>query len=178
MIGRSTPSLETDRLHLRPFRQDDLDAYAAMCADPEVMRYLSPTGQTLSREDAWRQMAMFAGHWQLRGFGTWVAEERRTGRFVGRIGLHYPEGWPDRELGWTLCRPFWGQGLASEAARAVADHAFRDLGWTHVISLILPGNTRSIRVAERLGARPAGVLLFREVGHLVYRLERTDGHQG
>jgi len=163
--------LETERLLLRPFRQADFEDYAVMCADREVMRYLSPTGDPLSREDAWRQMAMFAGHWQLRGFGLWAAEERQTGRFVGRIGLHYPEGWPDRELGWALCRQFWGQGLASEGARAAAGHAFRTLGWTHVISLIRPGNTRSIRVAERLGARPAEVSIFREVEHLVYRLD-------
>jgi RimJ/RimL family protein N-acetyltransferase len=163
--------LETERLRLRPFQQADFEDYAAMCADREVMRYLSPTGDPLSREDAWRQMAMFAGHWQLRGFSLWAAEERQTGRFVGRIGLHYPEGWPDRELGWALCRQFWGQGLASEGARAAADHALRTLGWSHVISLIRPGNTRSIRVAERLGARPAEVSIFREVEHLVYRLD-------
>jgi RimJ/RimL family protein N-acetyltransferase len=164
-------TLETDRLRLRPFRQADLDDYAAMCADPEVMRYLSPGGAPMSREDAWRQMALFAGHWHLRGFGLWAAEERGTGRFVGRVGLHYPEGWPDREVGWTLSRQFWGQGLATEAARASADHAFRELGWSHLISLILPGNARSIRVAERLGARPAEAVVLRGVEHLVYRLE-------
>ena len=163
--------LQTERLSLRQFRPDDIDAYAAMCADPEVMRYLSPSGGVLSREDAWRQMAMFAGHWQLRGFGMWVAEERQTGRMVGRIGLHYPEGWPDRELGWALSRQFWGQGLASEGARAAADHAFRELGWTHLISLIRPANVRSIRVAQRLGARPEGVALVRGVEHLSYRLD-------
>ncbi len=163
--------LQTERLLLRPFRQDDIDAYAAMCADPEVMRYLSPSGDVLYREDAWRQMAMFVGHWQLRGFGMWVAEARQTGQFVGRIGLHFPEGFPDRELGWALSREFWGHGLATEGARAAAEHAFRELGWAHLISLILPGNIRSIRVAERLGARPAGVAVVRGTEHLVYRLE-------
>jgi RimJ/RimL family protein N-acetyltransferase/predicted enzyme related to lactoylglutathione lyase len=162
--------LETERLRLRPFKPEDAGAYAAMCADPEVMRYLSPTGDVLSREDAWRQMAMFVGHWQLRGFGMWAAEERETGVFVGRIGLHYPDGWPDRELGWALCRRFWGRGLASEAARAAADYAFRQLGWTHLISLILPANSRSIRVAERLGAVRSGVATVRSVDHIVYRL--------
>src|SRR5262249_7335550 len=134
-------------------------------------RHLSPTGEPLSREDAWRQVAMFLGHWQLRGFGMWAAEEFGTGQFVGRIGLHYPDGWPDRELGWALRRQFWGRGLATEAARAVAHHAFHGLGWDHLISLILPGNARSIRVAERLGARPASGISIRGVQHLVYRLE-------
>jgi RimJ/RimL family protein N-acetyltransferase len=163
--------LHTQRLHLRQFRPGDIDAYAALCSDPEVMRHLSKTGEPLSREDAWRQMAMFCGHWQLRGYGMWVAEERDTRRFVGRIGLHYPEGFPDRELGWALARDFWGRGLATEAARAAADHAFRELRWDHLVSLIRPGNTRSIRVAERLGARPDGTTPMRGLEHLVYRLE-------
>jgi RimJ/RimL family protein N-acetyltransferase len=179
VLSGPLPVLDTPRLLLRPFRPADADAYAAMCADPEVMRYLSPGGEPLSREDAWRQLAMFCGHWQLRGFGTWAVEHRGSGRFAGRIGLHFPEGWPDRELGWTLVRAFWGQGLATEGARAAAEFAFRQLGWKHLISLMLPRNERSIRVAERLGAKPAGRLLVREVEHLVYRLDsrewRTEG---
>lgn len=163
--------LQTERLLLRAFRQDDVDAYAAMCADPEVMRYLSVTGALLSREDAWRQMALFAGHWSLRGFGMWAVEHRQTGRFVGRVGLHHPEGWPDLELGWSLRREDWGQGFATEAARAAADHAFHELRRSHLIHLILPGNERSIRVAERLGAAPAGTDIVRGVRQLVYRLD-------
>jgi RimJ/RimL family protein N-acetyltransferase len=165
--------LRTGRLLLRRFRADDIDTYAAMCADPEVMRYLSATGEPLSRADAWRQMAMFSGHWELRGYGMWVAEELQSGHFVGRIGLHYPEGFPDRELGWAICRRFWGQGLASEAARAAAGYAFQTLGWDHLISLILPGNTRSIRVAERLGSEAAGVATVNGIEHLGYRLDAT-----
>jgi RimJ/RimL family protein N-acetyltransferase len=165
--------LRTQRLLLRQFRPDDIDAYAAMCADPEVMRYLSASGETMSRADAWRQMAMFSGHWQLRGYGMWVAEERTSGRFVGRIGLHYPEGFPDRELGWALAREFWGRGLASEGARASADHAFATLGWDHLVSFILAGNARSIHVAERLGSKPAGTVAIHGLEHQVYRLERV-----
>jgi RimJ/RimL family protein N-acetyltransferase len=164
-------NLQSERLLLRAFSDADLDAYAAMCADAEVMRYLSVTGALLSREDAWRQMALFAGHWTLRGFGMWAVEERVSGQFVGRVGLHQPEGWPDRELGWSLARPAWGRGYATEAARAAADYAFRTLRWPHLIHLILPGNDRSIRVAERLGARPAGTDIVRGVAQLVYRLE-------
>ena len=164
--------LRTQRLLLRQFRPEDLDAYAAMCADPEVMRYLSASGETLSRAGAWRQMAMFCGHWQLRGYGMWVAEDGGSGRFVGRIGLHYPEGFPDRELGWALARGFWGQGLATEAAQAVVDHAFKTLGWDHLVSFILAGNSRSIRVAERLGSKLTGTVAIHGLEHQVYRLER------
>jgi RimJ/RimL family protein N-acetyltransferase len=145
-------TLTTDRLLLRPFRHEDIDAYAAFCADPEVMRFLGDGG-TLARDDAWRQMAMLAGHWTLRGYGMWVLEERASGSFVGRAGLHYPDGWPEPEIGWALARPFWGRGLAYEAGRAAMDYAFMQLGWKRAISLIDAANTRSIRLAERLGER-------------------------
>ena len=148
-------TLETDRLRLRMFREDDLEAYARICADPEVMRYLGE-GRTLSRTEAWRQMAMILGHWQLRGFGLWAVEERSTGALVGRIGLFQPEGWPGLECGWMLARPHWGKGYATEAARRSLEHAFGALGQSHVISLIRPGNVASIRVARRLGERHEG----------------------
>jgi RimJ/RimL family protein N-acetyltransferase len=109
-------------LLLRPFQAADLDAYAATCADPEVMRYASEHG-ALNREDAWRQMAMLVGHWELRGFCMWAVQELTTGDFVGRVGLHYPEGWPDHEIAWALARPFWVRGYATEAARAALGEA-------------------------------------------------------
>jgi RimJ/RimL family protein N-acetyltransferase len=158
-------------LRLRPFRAEDLEPYAALCSDPEVMRYVGERC-VLSREEAWRQMAMLAGHWHLRGFGMWAVEELETGTFVGRVGLHYPEGWPDREVAWALARRFWGRGYAAEAARAALAEAFQ-LGWPRIISLIDPANTRSIRLAERLGERLAGEATVH--GHLVavYALERS-----
>jgi RimJ/RimL family protein N-acetyltransferase len=164
--------LETERLRLRPFRAEDLDAYAALCADPEVMRYVGDRG-ALSREDAWRQMAMLAGHWQLRGFGMWAVEERSTGAFVGRVGLHYPEGWPDREVAWALARAYWGRGYAFEAARAALDEAFGRLGWSRAISLIDPANARSVRLAERLGELPEGEATVRGHRVSVYALPRS-----
>ena len=165
--------LETERLILRPFREEDLGAYAAMCADPEVMRFLSVSGGLLSRAEAWRQIALYLGHWALRGYGTWAVEERSTGAFVGRVGLHYPEGWPDRELGWTIARGFWGRGYASEAARAAIGHAFKTLGWTHLVSLIHPENHRSARLAERLGYRVHGTAEVLGLHLTMYRLDRT-----
>ena len=114
----SVPTLDTARLRLRPWHDDDLEPYAAMCADPEVMRYMGD-GATLSRGDAWRSMAMFVGHWQLRGYGMWAVEERATRPFVGRVGLHRPEGWPGLEVGWMLDRATWGRGYATEAGRVV-----------------------------------------------------------
>ena len=142
------PAIETARLWLREWRDDDLDAYAAIAGDEEVAHYLSGP---LDRGDTWRQMAMFHGHWGLRGFGTWAVEEKATGEMIGRIGLHQPEGWPGLEVGWTLARRTWGQGYATEGGQASLDYAWNVLGADHVISIIDPDNARSIAVAERIG---------------------------
>jgi RimJ/RimL family protein N-acetyltransferase len=165
------PTLTTDRLVLRPFRDDDLDAYAEICADPEVMRYLGD-GKPLSRAEAWRQMAFIVGHWQLKGFGLWAVEEKASGALIGRAGLLHPEGWPGFELGWTLGRQWWGKGYATEAARMALRYAFEELDRDHVISLIRPENHPSIRVAERLGERLEGEVELFGGRTLIYGMDR------
>jgi RimJ/RimL family protein N-acetyltransferase len=165
-------TLETDRLLLRMFRPEDHDAYATMCSDPDVMRYLGD-GKTLNRSEAWRQMALIAGHWHLRGFGLWAVEERATGALIGRIGFFEPDGWPGFELGWMLRRASWGKGYATEGARRALAYAFGTMDRDHVISLIRPANRPSVRVAERLGEKREGQTdLF---GHpvLVYGIARA-----
>ena len=164
-------SLETSRLRLRQPAASDLSDYAALCADAAVMRYVGDRGP-LSRMDAWRQLAMLAGHWTLRGYGMWVVEELGSGAFVGRVGLHYPEGWPEPEVAWALASAYWGRGYALEAATAALRIAFDTLGWSRAISLIAPLNLRSIRLAERLGERFERNLIVR--GHEVslYAIER------
>ena len=167
--------LETDRLIMRMWRNEDFEAYAKLCADPEVMRYLG--GNPLDRMEAWRNMASHVGHWQLRGYGHFAVEEKATGEFVGRVGFMNPEGWPAFEVGWTLAREFWGRGYATEAARRALAYAFNELDKDHVISLIDPRNKNSIRVAERLGEKEEGkVELFgREV--LIYGIDRPANFQ-
>lgn len=150
-------SLSTDRLILRMFRDDDIDEYAAICDDAEVMRFIGD-GKRLSRPESWRNMAMILGHWQLRGYGIWAVEERQSGRLVGRVGFFNPDGWPGFELGWLLGRDHWGRGFATEAGRAALDFAFNVLRRDRVISLIHPGNQPSIRVAQRLGERFDGLV--------------------
>jgi RimJ/RimL family protein N-acetyltransferase len=146
--------LATDRLILRAFCESDLDAYAAMLADPDVVRFLGT--QPLTRSEAWRNLAMVLGHWTLRGYGLWAVEDRESGLLAGRVGLWRPEGWPALEVGWTLRRQFWGRGFATEAAHAVIEYAFSTLGQNHLISLIHPENVRSIAVASRLGMTHEG----------------------
>lgn len=142
--------LVTARLRLRQFAESDLDAYAALCADPEVMRYIAD-GATLDREQTWRQIAMFLGHWTLRGYGLFAIEPRLGGPMIGFAGLWHPEGWPGVEFGWRLARSAWGHGYATEAAVAARDWAFGTLSLDRFVSVIDQDNARSIRVAEKLG---------------------------
>lgn len=170
------PSITTERLVLRAWRQEDLDPFAQMCADPEVARYLG--GQTLDRDQSWRSIALFMGHWALRGYGLWVVERRADGRFIGRVGLWRPEGWPGLEVGWALTRSAWKQGYATEAARASMQFAWTALDATELISLIHPANHASQRVAERLGLRRDGRQNLGTTELLVYRCERPAESAG
>lgn len=158
------PTLHTDRLTLRPWAESDLDAYAAMCADDEVMRHIG-AGGAVGRDIAWRQMAMFAGHWALKGYGMWAVAERTAspngGALVGRVGFLNPEGWPANELGWLLGRAHWGRGFAHEAAVAARRHGREVLGLSgRLISLIRPDNQLSIALAGRLGAELESTIEF------------------
>ena len=125
-------------------------------------------GKVFTRGEAWRSMAFFIGHWQMRGYGHWAVEEKATGRMIGRIGFLNPEGWPGFEVGWTLARQAWGKGYATEGGGVALQYAFKELDQRHVISLIHPDNTPSMRVAERLGEKREGTARLGEWDVLVY----------
>jgi RimJ/RimL family protein N-acetyltransferase len=161
------PSIPTERLVLRAFDASDLDSFAKMNADPEVVAFLG-NGQTVDRQESWKIMAWLLGHWQLRGFGPWAVEERETRRFVGRVGLFYPEGWPGIEISYVLARSAWGKGYATEGARAAMSHAFEKLKIPRLISLIHPANRSSVKVAEKLGETFDGQMEFNGRTVLVY----------
>lgn len=156
---------------MREWRDDDLAQYAAMAADPEVMRFL---GGVVSRAEAWRAMALHAGHWQLRGYGLW-AVEGQDGSFLGRVGLWNPDGWPGLEVGWTLARQAWGTGYATETARAAMGWAWSELRAPRLISLIAVDNARSIHVADRLGMTPLRGDDLHGTPVTIYGIERPLG---
>ncbi|MFM9851143.1 MAG: GNAT family N-acetyltransferase [Hyphomicrobiaceae bacterium] len=143
------PVLETERLRMRPWCDQDLDAFADFCADEESTRYL---GGVCDRADAWRRMAVIAGHWALRGYGIWVIEDKATGAFAGYSGLWNPEGWPGPEVTWSVCTPFRRRGYAVEAAQRAREFAYDELQWPTAVSVIHPDNSASKRVAARVGA--------------------------
>jgi RimJ/RimL family protein N-acetyltransferase len=143
------PRLETERLFMREWRQEDLAPFAEILADEEVMRYLG--GETLSKDDSWRNMARGAGQWLLRGYGAWAVVRKSDNALMGRVGLLNPEGWPGLEVGWTLGRPYWGKGYATEAARAAMNYGFLTQNVDRLISMIDPDNVASQAVALRIG---------------------------
>jgi RimJ/RimL family protein N-acetyltransferase len=150
MLG---PTLETDRLILRPPEERDLDGFAELMADEEAARFV---GGRQERAGAWRGMAAMAGSWALRGYGMFSVIEKASGRWIGRLGPWQPEGWPGAEIGWGLIPSAWGRGYATEGAAAAIDWALDSLGWDDVIHCIAAANTPSARVAERLGSTLRG----------------------
>jgi len=163
----AVPELSTERLLMRGWREEDFEPWAAVLGDPLVARGL---GQDAGMPpiEAWRDMALMAGHWALKGYGNWVLEERDSGELVGRAGLYYPPDWPEIEVGWTVAREHWGKGYAAEAGRAAAGWAAEQLGLRHIVSLIHPANEQSIRVAQKLGEKLEGHLRVRGFDLLVY----------
>ncbi len=111
---RDPPVIETERLRLRPWRDDDLDAYAALCADPEVMRWHGAQGDPLTRAQAAEQMESFRRLWDDDGFGLWCAAPKDTDECIGFIGLAIPRFLPEIlpcvEIGWRLARVVVGPG--------------------------------------------------------------------
>lgn len=145
----ATPTLETERLTLRPFREDNATALVELSQDPDVMRYVGDR-RVPTLQEAWRAIAGWIGHWALRGYGQWAIAERSSGHLIGRAGIINPADWPGAEVGYLLGRAWWGHGYA-EAARAAMDWGFREIGFDELISLIDPANAASIAVATRLG---------------------------
>ena len=142
----AAPVIETERLVLRGPEERDLPAHVAFYATERA----SWVGGVQDTRNAWRGFAAAIGHWHLRGFGFWMVTRRGEDRCIGRVGGLFPEAWPECEIGWAMFEGE-GQGYAFEAALAVRATLYRDFGWTTAVSYIDPANTRSRRLAERLG---------------------------
>jgi RimJ/RimL family protein N-acetyltransferase len=149
----SGETVETERLLLRRWRADDLDALAAVFAKPEVWRY--PFGRGFTTEETASFLERKVEEWDERGWSQWAAVVKDGGPLVGYIGLNppafLPEVMPTVEVGWRLDPDYWGQGLATEGGAAALDHGFTALGLPEIVSIYEPDNAASGRVMQRLG---------------------------
>ncbi len=167
------PLIETARLRLRAIRSDDLDRWAAVCADPEVVRYLG--GATFSREDTWRRLLATAGSWAVLGYGYWAVERRDGGGMIGHAGfgdfkrdmIPVIAGVP--EAGWVFAREAQGQGYAAEAVAAALAWADQALRGQEIAAIISPGNAPSIRLAEKAGFATREDAVYKEEPILLFR---------
>lgn len=156
------PTLETERLILRAPHWADFEAYAAYCAGPRS----AGVGGPFTRDQSFARLSAIIGQWHLRGYGRWMITAREGNEALGVSGIYYPEGWPEPELAWTVFDTAEGKGIAYEAALAVRDYAAKAFGMRRLISCIVPENTRSVVLAERLGCTHENVFQHPDYGDL------------
>lgn len=144
------PVIETERLVLRAPHAGDWPRWRDMLRTDRAQFIRKGEADDAN---AWRGFGHLIGHWVLRGFGSFVVTIKGDDHALGSVGPWYPHGWPEREIGWAIWSPdAEGKGIAFEAATAARSHVFNALGWDTAVSYIAFENTRSIALAERLGA--------------------------
>ena len=178
-----TPTIETPRLLLRPWRDSDFEPWAAMCADPRVMAFLGPIKD---RAAADAEAARHVARLESNGYGWWVAQVKDGFPFAGIIALQdVPSDMPFApafEVGWRLAAEAWGNGYATEGARAALGFAFAELARTEVVALTAKINLRSQSVMQRLGMSRDGAGDFEHPWvaegtlrpHVLYRIRRPE----
>lgn len=180
-------SLQTERLLLRHWRDEDVDSFATLNADAQVMEHFP---SLLSREQTDTVTSRIRAHFTERGFGLWAVELKETGEFIGFVGLQVPtfdaHFMPCVEVGWRLDKRFWGKGYAPEAAVASLRDGYERLGLEEIVSMTTTTNKKSMRVMEKLGMSrdpaddfdhpriPEGHRLRR---HVLYRLSKKRWHE-
>lgn len=166
-------TIETSRLVLRPFKSGDVEAAFGWLGDPTVMRF-TPTGPDTSIKQTKARLVNYQEHQTAHGFSKWIILDRRSGRGIGDSGLLELQeyGWID--LGFRLAQPYWGKGLATEAAAAWVRAAFDDFRIDRLTSFVHPGNAASIRVLEKLGFQTAGQDTIMGMNSILFSLGPKD----
>lgn len=168
--------VETERLILRMWNDDDVDALFRSYGDPEVMKWIG-SGEPVTKEVTADAIDRMRRHWEEHGYGMWAVVEKSSGDLIGRIGLMYHKDWPvgdhKIEVGWTLQRSAWGRGLATEGARAALDHGFDRLHLERIISITSEDNLASRRVMEKCGLSHRGRARWRGHDVIWYAIDRA-----
>ena len=143
------PTIETERLILRDWTEDDVEVVREILTDREAANFICGVAPSWH---PFRAVCTFIGHWQLRGFGFFAVERKEEGDCIGWSGMWRPDGWPDNEIGYSLVKRVWGKGYATEAVEASLRFAYEAVGWKTAISLIDNKNTASQNVARKMHA--------------------------
>lgn len=162
LVDFRIPQIETERLRLRLPRASDLPAHAAFRASDRARSIGGPYAEATSFE----HLGAIIGQWQLRGYGRWMVADKTTDAPLGVVGVYHPADWPEAEIGWSVYAEAEGRGIAAEAALATRDYVYRTLGWSRIVSLIDPANTRSVALAERLGCVKEDAFAHPDLGTL------------
>jgi RimJ/RimL family protein N-acetyltransferase len=150
--------LETERLLVREFVEDDAEAFYAFNSDPEVMRY---TGEPLSTSvGAVRELIRTYPDYRAHGYGRWAVVYKPDDRVIGFNGLKYLDDLCETDLGYRLHTEYWGRGIATESSMAIVRYGFDVLELDRIIGLTLPENTASIRVLQKVGMRLEGTVRY------------------
>ena len=165
--------IETERMRLRPFRPNDLEDLCRLRAQPEVMRYIG-SGLPQTRLQVVRRLQTYLEHYAQYGFGVCAVIDKATGRLIGASGLFIVDRTPDVEIGFTLDRPYWGQGRATEIARACLEYGFATLRLPALAAVAYPENLASRRVLEKIGLEYYKTVPYQGVACDCYRLERSS----
>jgi RimJ/RimL family protein N-acetyltransferase len=167
-----TTIVQTERLKLREFKEDDLDDLAAMVADEQQVTFY-PRPKRRDEASAWisRNLALYKEY----GFGSWFIESVPTSGFLGYCGIRplALQGTSEVEIGWHIKKPFWNRGIATEAAMAVRDLAFRRFGLLRLVAIIHPDHIASRRVAENIGMHDERTTILDDYPALIYTTERS-----
>ena len=165
--------LETARLRLRLFAPEDVAELSRITRDPEVMRYIGE-GRPLNWDETEHNMQSIVRAFSRRGFGRWAMVHKAGGRLLGYCGFSTLSAEVGVELVYMLARPYWGMGLAAEAARACLRYAFDSLKLESLAALTMPGNARARRLLEKLGMRHVGARRVLGYDCVEYRIRRED----
>jgi ribosomal-protein-alanine N-acetyltransferase len=170
-----TPTIETARLILRPFKPDDLDNYHALIySDPDVTRYL-PGGKPRPKERTQATLEFAVQHGEKHGFTLWALIRKADQQFIGHCGLVYLQNTSDVELAYAIGKAFWGQGYTSEAAHASLRYGFETARLDQIIALAYPANMASQRVMQKCGMTYQGITdQYRNLTGVLYRLTREE----
>jgi RimJ/RimL family protein N-acetyltransferase len=159
------PEVETQRLCLRMFTPDDLDALALLYGDPDVVKYIA-TGKPASREEAEYHLGRLIKYWQEHDFGRWAMTLKPSGRFIGYCGMAMYEG--RHELMYALSKQYWGSGYATEAVRATLRYGFEELKLEVIAAATHKQNTASQNVMKKVGMRYEGETRFLGLDYVSY----------